>query len=241
MEVRCNKCGTVFEALVDEEPLCPICRRFSSGTGTGGGAPVLETPVSAEAQETNRCAVHPGNEAVEVCSRCGNFMCHLCVIRVGRKKVCAACFNLLYNQDKAFVRQATFGERLGALFIDILVFFVIYIIVMIFAAVLVQESGGELYVAVTFLLILGMWSFYMVGMWAFAGATLGKKAVGIKIVGPDRKPPSLLRSLARYAMYWVSAFAFFIGFLWAAWEPRNRTWHDLVAGTDVIKARRKAA
>lgn len=225
--------------MVDEDDLCPICRRFAGKEGV----PDLEAP-DDQGQEAaaNACAVHPGNPSVEVCSRCGNFMCSLCRIRVGRQKICSSCFNILYGQDKAFVRLASFGERLGALLLDMLVFFIIWVIVnAILALAMISrgKGGGELYALMMLVLVFGLWSFYIVGLWAFTGATLGKKVVGIKIVGPDRKPPSFLRSLARYAMYWVSAAAFFIGFIWAAFESKNRTWHDLVAGTEVIKTRRK--
>jgi len=241
MEVRCRKCGTVFEASLEEkEELCPICRRFSGG----GEATAPKTPEEEEFEAgTNSCALHPGNSATEVCSRCGNFMCSLCVIRVGRTKVCAPCFNMLYSNDKAFVKLASFGERFGALCLDLLMLFFIWITVVVVLSLLIftnrSERGGELYVLLMFLIVFGLWSFYMVGMWAFGGTSLGKKAFGIKIVGPDRKTPSLMRSLARFAMFWVSLTAFCIGFLWAAWEKKNRTWHDLVAGTEVIKVRRR--
>ena len=118
--------------------------------------------------------------------------------------------------DKAFVKRASFGERFGALLLDLLIFLLIIPVAIAVSEALVHGSApeGELGVLITWAVLLGLWSFYMVGMWAFAGATLGKKAVGIKIVGPDRKPPSLLRTLARYVMFWVSGFAFFIGFIW---------------------------
>jgi uncharacterized RDD family membrane protein YckC len=236
VEIRCEKCGTVFEAQLGEEPLCPVCRRF--GTGTAGA---VETESRAPVEEkANPCAVHPGNPATETCERCGNFMCPLCIIRVGRRRVCPDCFNLLYDQDKAFVQYASFGERLGALLLDILFFFLIYLVVaMSLAAFFLRAQGGEIHALFTLIMVFGLWSFYVVGMWTFAGATLGKKAAGIKVIGPDSRSPSILRSLARYAMFWVSAAGFFLGFLWAAWEHRNRTWHDLVAGTEVIKVRRK--
>lgn len=239
MEIRCRKCGTIFEGLVDDEDLCPICRRFG---GRAGSVPEIESPQEGAQETANPCAMHPGNPSRDVCSRCGNFMCSLCVIRVGRKKVCPECFNLLYGQDKVFTRLASFGERLGGLLLDITLFFFIYITVsMIVFASLSSRSDGEAYQVAAFLLFLGLWSFYNVGMWSFAGATLGKKAAGIKIVGPDRKPPSLLRALARYGMYWISAAPFFLGFLWAGWERKSRTWHDMVAGTEVIKVRKKAS
>ena len=34
----------------------------------------------------------------------------------------------------------------------------------------------------------------------------------------------------------LSALALFLGYLWMLWEPRKRTWHDIVANSLVVKA-----
>ena len=36
----------------------------------------------------------------------------------------------------------------------------------------------------------------------------------------------------------VSAIAFFLGFLWIGWDGRKQGWHDKIAGTHVVRARR---
>ncbi len=237
MKVRCRKCGSTFEALADEEALCPVCRRL------GGGHPeaALEGPEGSDETKANRCAVHPGNVADQVCGRCGNFMCRLCAIHVGRTRVCPACFNRLYEKDEVFVRYAGFGERLGALVIDWVLLFVISLFVNMILQIawFSRDSEGELGFLLFSMAMVGLWSFYNVALWTLTGSTVGKRALGIKVVGPDHKPPSLPRSLARYAMYWVSTAVFFLGFFWAAWEPRHRAWHDLAAGTEVIVAHKK--
>lgn len=258
MQVRCAKCGITFDAAADEEPLCPVCRRF--GTATGSPAPRLEEPLASEDQ-ANQCTVHPGNVSQWVCDRCGNFMCTLCAIRVARKRVCPTCFDLLYGKDKVFVQRATLSERLGAVLLDGLILLIIWIVVtIVFSSIaLFGEPGpydsGELEILLTWLTVLGLWAFYNVTMWTFSGATLGKKATKIKIVAADQKPPSLLRSLVRFAIFSVAPTifilgciqplfffvlpAFLTGYLWAAWEKKKRAWHDLIAGTEVIKARKK--
>lgn len=254
MQVRCAKCATTFDAAADEEPLCPVCRRF--GTATGTPAPQVQEPLAPE-EQANRCTIHPGNEAKDVCSRCGNFMCTLCVIRAGGKKVCPSCFDLLYRREKLFVRHATIGERLGALLLDLLVFLFIWPIADAFCSAALQDSDheGELAIALTWLSLFVLWAFYNVTMWTFSGATLAGKVVRIKVTTPERKPPSLLRSLVRFAMFCAAPAVFILavfepylfiltsvlalGHLWAAWEKKKRTWHDLIAGTEVIKFRKK--
>ena len=34
----------------------------------------------------------------------------------------------------------------------------------------------------------------------------------------------------------LPALALFLGFLWMLWEPRKRTWHDIVADSLVVRA-----
>jgi uncharacterized RDD family membrane protein YckC len=33
----------------------------------------------------------------------------------------------------------------------------------------------------------------------------------------------------------LSALPFFLGYLWMLWEPRKRTWHDIVADSLVVQ------
>ncbi len=69
------------------------------------------------------------------------------------------------------------------------------------------------------------------------GATLGKKAFGLKVVtGPAGKPPGFGRALLRMTIgYWISSFLY-LGFIWIAFDPYRQGWHDKLAGTYVIKA-----
>ncbi|RYY81863.1 MAG: RDD family protein, partial [Comamonadaceae bacterium] len=39
--------------------------------------------------------------------------------------------------------------------------------------------------------------------------------------------------------YFVSAIPLCIGFLWVAWDPRKQGWHDKLAGTVVVRARKR--
>jgi uncharacterized RDD family membrane protein YckC len=69
------------------------------------------------------------------------------------------------------------------------------------------------------------------------GQTLGKKAVGIRVVrrangGPLGFGLALGRLLARF----VEGFTFGLGLLWAAWDPQHQTFHDKMAGTLVVRS-----
>ena len=77
-------------------------------------------------------------------------------------------------------------------------------------------------------------AFYFVGMWALAGATIGKWFLGLRVVGNDGFPPSMGRSLLRFIGYGLSAIVFFLGFIWVLFDEERRAWHDDLAGTWVV-------
>jgi uncharacterized RDD family membrane protein YckC len=69
------------------------------------------------------------------------------------------------------------------------------------------------------------------------GQTLGKKALGIRVVrkvdgGSLGYGLAIGRALAKFA----EGFTFGLGLLWAAWDPMGQTFHDKIAGTLVVRA-----
>ena len=44
------------------------------------------------------------------------------------------------------------------------------------------------------------------------------------------------RAFVRALMSSLSAIPFFLGYLWMLWDPRKRTWHDIVADSLVVRA-----
>ena len=72
--------------------------------------------------------------------------------------------------------------------------------------------------------------------WFFFSATPGKMIIRSKIVNAKTgKKPSLLQFTLRYLAYFVSYFIFFIGFFWIAFDKKKQGWHDLLAGTVVVR------
>jgi len=67
------------------------------------------------------------------------------------------------------------------------------------------------------------------------GASPGKWTLGMRIIDERGSRPGLARGLVRSVVAYFSWMIFWLGYLWAAWEPRGRTWHDLAAGTVVIR------
>jgi hypothetical protein len=69
-----------------------------------------------------------------------------------------------------------------------------------------------------------------------AGSTPGKRLMKLRVVSENGAPLDKRQRMARSAVSIVSGSAFFLGYLWALWEPQRRTWHDLMAGTRVVPA-----
>lgn len=76
---------------------------------------------------------------------------------------------------------------------------------------------------------------YFLFFWT-RGQTLGQMALGMRLVDASGNPPDLQHAVIRLLVSFVSGIAIGIGFLWAAFHAEKRTWHDLAAGTWVIKA-----
>lgn len=87
--------------------------------------------------------------------------------------------------------------------------------------------------------MVGIYSFsliiaYYILLWTFTGQTIGKAIMGIKIVPNQGGKMTLGRSILRYVGYFISAFAFGLGFLWILVDDRRFAWHDRLARTSVV-------
>jgi uncharacterized RDD family membrane protein YckC len=82
------------------------------------------------------------------------------------------------------------------------------------------------------LLLLALNFVVLAGM---GGQTAGMRILGIYIVRVDGKPFTLKQAALRHLIgYPLSMSAFFLGFLWILWDPRQQGWHDKLARTIVV-------
>jgi uncharacterized RDD family membrane protein YckC len=80
----------------------------------------------------------------------------------------------------------------------------------------------------------------VIAFWVARQATPGKMLIHARIVDATSfGKPSTLQMVGRYLGYYVSLFAFGLGFFWVGWDARKQGWHDKLAGTAVIRARGK--
>jgi uncharacterized RDD family membrane protein YckC len=80
-----------------------------------------------------------------------------------------------------------------------------------------------------------IWVAYHVGMWAWKGTTVGGIVCRLKLVRVDGRPVDFAVALVRGLASVFSAVALFLGFFWAGWTRERQSWHDLIAGTVVVR------
>ncbi|MBN1410433.1 MAG: RDD family protein [Spirochaetales bacterium] len=131
---------------------------------------------------------------------------------------------------------AGFFRRLLAVLIDNLIVTVVTVAVInVISAVLPAEgSSAGMWVGVLAggLVLIG--SAYTVIFWILRGATPGKIALRIKIIGADGGRLSIGKALVRFLALFLSAAPALIGYLRSLLDPERKTWHDLLSGTRVV-------
>lgn len=134
---------------------------------------------------------------------------------------------------------APHGDRLVAYILDSLI-----LVAIVFVGLLVlvpigfaggRGTGGAAFL-VFFVLLLLVFIGYFPFFWARGGQTPGMKPFRLYVVrDSDGGPIGGGQAFLRLLGYWVNGIAFYIGFIWVFVDARRRGWHDLIAGTLVVK------
>lgn len=133
--------------------------------------------------------------------------------------------------------QAGFGLRYGAWMFDFLIM-LIAIMGFTFAVTAASRrsvvgSSADLLIVAGLTLLLLVLNFVVLA--GTGGQTAGMRILGIYIVRVDGKPFTLKQAAIRHLIgYPLSMAAFFLGFLWMLWDPRQQGWHDKLAHTIVV-------
>jgi uncharacterized RDD family membrane protein YckC len=196
------------------------------------------------------CVNHP---AVSVglirCRRCEQAFCRNCVVALRGQYYCARCKadqvrDIQSGTESGVLELATIGRRFGAQWVDGLVFLVIFVPIWVFLAMGSTATPGRpgVEAGLTALLTLGAAALVIVyegAMLSSRGQTLGKMAVGIKVVTPEGQDISVGQAWGRAVVRQVffSYFAF-INYLPALFTKQRTAVHDLAAKTRVVRHRR---
>ena len=126
------------------------------------------------------------------------------------------------------------GERLLAYIIDGLVVLVANFVLFL-AAVLLLVIALPVGILV-FLAIFVVDIAYFPYFWKTRGQTPGMRQFQLYVVRDrDGGPITTGQAILRLIGYWVDGVVFYLGFIWILIDSRRRGWHDLIAGTVVIK------
>jgi uncharacterized RDD family membrane protein YckC len=136
-------------------------------------------------------------------------------------RFCANCGRQLLSEPQ----YAGFWIRSGAAIIDSIV-----------VSVVLLFRPHVLSLGLTLLVVFLVPAVYEIGFEAKTGATLGKRAVGVRVVRPDLQPAGIGRSIARHVAHYLSS-VFLVGYIMVAFNRQKRALHDYIAGTIVIKER----
>ena len=141
------------------------------------------------------------------------------------------------------------GARLVAYIIDSIIVSIVVVIIFTIGAFALGSgatvegnrvtdisSGSAIIATILFIVGFLVGILYFPFFWARGGQTPGMKPFGLRIVR-DRDGTDIgwgAASLRLLGMY-VASSVFYLGFIWIFVDKRRRGWHDLIAGTVVIK------
>lgn len=132
------------------------------------------------------------------------------------------------------MQQASISSRFAAMNLDVIIFGALWQAMSIGIEKAMPEvaTSGNLLGLCFIVSIL-----YFVYPTKASGQTLGKKLLNIKVVpaGNDKGKITWGQAILREVVgKWVSSLPFFLGYLWAYFNPNRRAWHDSIGKTEVI-------
>lgn len=135
--------------------------------------------------------------------------------------------------------RAEFGERAIAYLIDLAVIFVLFIAVVIVAAVVgfVSDALGLLIGLLGYLVVfVASIAILIMGEGGPLGQTPGKHMRGIQVIKKDGSAMTMGDGGMRYLGRIVDSIAcgIPIGYLWPLFDAEQRAWHDIIASTTVV-------
>ncbi len=200
------------------------------------------------------CAIHPDVLTdLSTCSRCGKSFCGNCIITLRGAPVCAGCKSATVQDVKSGsvegdLALAGRGARFGAALIDSLILTVPLLGVLFatgFGMGGVSFDGTVVAVPVWYTILqyglpLVLYTVYEGWMLStFGGQTLGKKALGIKVVAPDggALTPGQCwgRGLSRAVMHLTQILGLVDALF--VFSKNRTTLHDRIAKTRVVRAK----
>jgi len=138
------------------------------------------------------------------------------------------------NAPDLNVAYAGLGTRTMAAIIDL----VIVISGLLVLNMIFFQSAIIIKYFIVFKVFMGIliWIFYK-GFFESSAyqATIGKMLFKLKVIDLYGKPVGFLRALSRCVSTFISILPFGLGILYMTTDPKKQCWHDLIAGSFVIR------
>ncbi len=150
----------------------------------------------------------------------------------------------LYRQAGVNVRNRKFDQgepcrlirRLAAVIYDATIVLALLMLATLLAMLLgtgqktaFRDPGFTLY-------LLFVWYLYVGWCWHRGGMTVGMRAWRIRIEDDLGRKPSWGKTIIRFLASLLSAALLGAGFLWSLVDSENRTWHDIISGTRLVRS-----
>jgi uncharacterized RDD family membrane protein YckC len=128
--------------------------------------------------------------------------------------------------------RAGFWVRVGALIIDLLIVGGVGIVLVIIGA---AAGSSALEVIGWLIFVLGSIAYDIYFHGKPAGQTVGKRALGIRVIDFSTGGPiGYGRAALRYVGRFISGTFCYLGYLWMLWDKEKQTWHDKMANDVVV-------
>src|SRR3989344_363837 len=130
------------------------------------------------------------------------------------------------------MQYAGVGSRFLAAIIDSIILTLVSFVLGFVLEMAMGKNGAFLNMILSIIIGIFYWVFYQ----ASQGQTLGKKAMGIKVVDlAGNKPTAMTFFLREIIGKIVSSIILFIGYLMILWDGKKQGLNDKIAGTVVVK------
>jgi uncharacterized RDD family membrane protein YckC len=180
------------------------------------------------------------------CSECGRQYMAGELVAIGSRQVCAACKGMVLQrirEGSATVSgrvYAGFWIRFAALLIDSVLLgavnTVISLIVLGGAMAAGDPTAAVGALVATYAIGIAIGISYEGWFLVNKGATVGKMALGLKVIRASGGRITWGLAIGRYFAKIVSGMILSIGYLMAAWDEEKRSLHDRICDTRVVKS-----
>lgn len=197
------------------------------------------------------CTLHPAVvDNLNPCSRCAKPFCGDCLIELRGNRFCATCKaeavkDLQSGVSGTELRLATRLQRFAALLLDGVIQGVLFLPLFFLFGMANLQSGAAMgadgqagamgmqivFQIIQFVVVIGYEGLFL----QFKGATPGKMALGLRVVGPDGEPLTPGQAWIRPLIRNLTAACFLIDYLVSFFRKDMCCVHDLAARTRVIK------